>query len=72
MATKVAPFCSGCYHYLASTVRVPGEEKDEIVYYGKEKPTHGVIYRWAGHGVWHVGVAHCEWGSLLFCQMSMS
>ena len=46
MATPVAPFCSNSYRYLSSTMRVPGEEKDEMKNYAKEKPTHGLIYRY--------------------------
>ena len=45
MATPVAPFCSNSYQFLASTIRVPGEERDEIKNYLKEKPTHGLVYR---------------------------
>ncbi len=45
MATKLVPFCSSSYHFLTSTVRIPGEEKDEMMWYGKDKPTHVVVYR---------------------------
>lgn len=54
MATKVVPFCHGNYKYLISTTRIPGEEKDEIVCYSKEKPTHGVVFRYGVLNSTHV------------------
>lgn len=46
MATKLVPFCSANYQYLTCSTRIPGEEQDEIVCYGKDKPTHCVVYRY--------------------------
>ena len=56
MAGQVAPFDNSCYKYLCATTRIPGEEKDELVYYQKDKPTHGIVYRcvgvvWCGLGM---------------------
>lgn len=50
MATKLVPFCSANYRYLSCTTRIPGEEKDEIVCYRKDKPTHAVVYRYEAKG----------------------
>ena len=44
MSTPFAPFCSDSYKFVYCSTRVPGEEKDSIVAYHKEKPTHGVVY----------------------------
>ena len=54
MATKLVPFCSNNYCYLMSTMRIPGEEKDEIKCYVNENPTHGVVYRWVCTCMRHV------------------
>ena len=44
MATPFAPFCSDSYRYICCTTRIPGEEKDKIMTYHQEKPTHSVVY----------------------------
>ncbi len=54
MASKVVAFCSDNYHYLSSSIRVPGIEKDELVSYHHEKPVHTVVYR-------YVCVCMCVW-----------
>ena len=44
MATPLVPFCSGTFKYVYCSTRIPGEEKDDLVTFHKEKPVHAVVY----------------------------
>ncbi len=46
IANNVVPMCSSNFKFLHCTSRVPDTERDRIVCYSHENPTHSVVIRY--------------------------